>query len=101
MLYDEDSLKDRDIYLFLNLSVENMLKVATKYRIKKEVDYTFIDFFLNDPTSSDQRPLKLNSKFKSDVKQSTQLKKVNRYFGVHDSQNDNLDIIEEEDLQAF
>lgn len=93
MLYDEESLKDRDIYLFLNLSVENMLKVATKYRIKKEVDYTFIDFFLNDPTSSDQRPLKLNSKFKSDVKHAAQLKRVNRYFGVHDSQNDNLDII--------
>jgi len=48
MLYDE-KIQDRHIYLFLNIGLDNLLKVATKYRIKKEIDYTYIDFFLNDP----------------------------------------------------
>ena len=38
-----------------------MLKVAEKYGIKKEIDYPQIDIFLNDPTGSDDRPLKYNS----------------------------------------
>ena len=55
----------KDIYLLLNLSSENMLKVAQKFKIKKNIDYTSFDFYLNDPTLSDERPIKMNSIFKS------------------------------------
>lgn len=36
VLYDKEVLH-RHIYLFLNLSTDNLLRVANKYRIKKEV----------------------------------------------------------------
>jgi hypothetical protein len=51
----------RDIYLFLNLSIENMLKVAARFKIKKELNYSNIDMSLNDPSSSDGRPLRFHS----------------------------------------
>lgn len=52
ILYDKH-VEEREIYLFLTISTENLLRVANKYRIKKEVDYTFFDFYLNDPTTKD------------------------------------------------
>lgn len=60
MLYDEE-LKDKTIYIFLNLSNENRLKMASRYQMKKEIDYSIIDFYLNEPTNKDWRPLKFHS----------------------------------------
>jgi hypothetical protein len=56
--------------------------VANRYRIKKEVEYTHFDFFLNDPTTDDQRPVKLHSKFITDKENAAQLKHISRYFNV-------------------
>ena len=56
----------RDLYLFLNLSIENMLKVASKFEMKKAIDYSSLDFGLNDPTTRDDRPIKYNSKYRQD-----------------------------------
>jgi hypothetical protein len=59
-----------------------MLKVASRFRIKKELDYTSIDFFINDPSTSDQRPIKLNTQMQGNEDMVSQLKHINRYFGV-------------------
>lgn len=81
VLYGKEA-EERDIYLFLNMNTDNLLKVANRYRIKKEVDYTFIDFYLNDPTTRDERPIKFNSKFKSDKHSVIRQKHLKRYFKV-------------------
>lgn len=60
LLYDDDGSNQR-IFLFLNLSVENRIKMAARYKMKKEIDYSQIDFFINDPTGKDSRPLKVHS----------------------------------------
>ncbi len=81
VLYGKD-VEERDIYLFLNMNTDNLLRVANRYRIKKEVDYTFLDFYLNDPTTHDGRPIKFNSKFKSDKHSVVQQKHMKRHFKV-------------------
>lgn len=58
--------KVKSVYIFLSLSVENMLRVAGRYEIKKEVEYSTIDLFLNDPSAEDNRPIKYHSKIKED-----------------------------------
>jgi len=40
----------------------NLLKSADRYKIKKEVDYSQIDLFLNDPCDYQHRPYKYNTK---------------------------------------
>lgn len=97
VLYDKD-VTQRHIFLFLTLSTENLLRVANKYRIKKEVEYTHFDFFLNDPTSHDDRPIKLNSKFISDRHNALQLKHISRFFNVKERAAKAEDIIEEIEL---
>ncbi len=82
--YDKHS-KGNNIYLVLSLPTENLLRVANKYRIKKEVDYSAFDFYLNDPCSEDGRPLRLNSKFKSDFENRKHQKQISRYFMLHQS----------------
>ena len=42
-----------------------MLRVGQKFKIKKRIDFTSFDFFLNDPMLTDKRPIKMNSMFKS------------------------------------
>ena len=56
----------KDLYLFLNLSIDNMLKVASRYEIKKMIDYSNLDFSLNDPTTADERPIKYHSRYRQD-----------------------------------
>ena len=56
----------KDLYLFLNLSIENMLKVASRFEIKKAIDYSNLDFSLNDPTTIDDRPIKYHSRYRQD-----------------------------------
>lgn len=65
LLYNKE-LTERSIYLFLTMNTENLLRVANKYRIKKEIDFTAFDFYLNDPTTPDNRPIRMNGKFKMD-----------------------------------
>ena len=55
-----------DLYLFLNLSTMNMLKVASRFEIKKAIDYSNLDFGLNDPTTPDERPIKYHSRYRQD-----------------------------------
>ena len=83
MLYDEQ-IEDRRIFLFLNLSTTNRLRVAARFRIKKEVDYSSVDFFLNDPTGKDYRPLKLHSAFRGDPSVVHNFKQTSRFFGRQD-----------------
>jgi hypothetical protein len=97
ILYDKEG-EEREIYLFLNINVDNLLRVANKYRIKKEVDYTFFDFFLNDPTTKDDRPIKLHSKCKSDHQSVIQHKHLSRYFRIKEGEAKDEDVIEERDL---
>ena len=49
------------------------------------MDYTAIDFFLNEATSSDHRQLKFHSQLINDSILNDQMKKVSRYFKVIDS----------------
>jgi len=72
--------KVRYIYLFLNLSQDNLMKIGNRYRIKKSIDTTNFDFSLNDPMAEDFRPLKLHSSFRKEKYFLEQLKKVSRYF---------------------
>lgn len=82
MLYNEDQT-EKDIYLFLTISPKNLLSLAKRYRIKKEIDYACIDFFLNEPTSKDERPIRLNSALKPDVALQKQAKEISRYLEVN------------------
>jgi hypothetical protein len=93
LLYDEMQ-ENKDIFLFLSLTSENYVNLAKKYRIKKEIDYTFIDFFLNEPSSDDHRPHRYSSEIKTDKHLLTRIKSINRYFQVSNSQHDTTDIIE-------
>jgi len=85
LLYDEE-LEDKTLYIFLNLSLDNRLKIATHYRMKKEIDYSLIDFFLNEPTGKDQRPLKLHSMMEHYPKLITDSKRLSRYFKMVEHQ---------------
>lgn len=60
LVYDEE-LKDERIFLFLNLNIENRLKMACRFSIKKEIDYSLIDFYLNEAYTEDGRPIKAHS----------------------------------------
>ena len=88
VIYEED-LKDKKLLFLINLSFENRLRLATKYEMKKEIDYSVVDFFINEPFSPDQRPLKLHSSFTQDksMKEMQQVfKKISRHFKVFDPQ---------------
>ena len=82
----------------MTITQDNLLKMGSNYRIKKEIDYTSFDFFLNDPSSSDQRPLKLNSQVKEDEEISSFLKQVNRFLDAPMSRGQNVGIIDEQEL---
>lgn len=69
------------------------MNVAKRYRIKKEIDYTFIDFYLNDPIGKDQRPLKYASSVKTDKFLQEPIKAINRYFKVSNTAHETTDII--------
>ena len=58
---DKTMVHVRDIYLFLNLSIENLLKVAARFMVKKELHYSILDMSLNDPSTSDGRPFRFHS----------------------------------------
>jgi hypothetical protein len=49
------------VLIFLTLSEDNLTKVADRYRIKKEVYSSYLDFYVNDPVDSLGRPLKFHS----------------------------------------
>ena len=91
----------RDIYIFLNLSIENMLKVAGRFEIKKELDYSVIDFFLNDPSTDDNRPIKYHSKIKMDTGRREQIKQLSRFFHIKESFDINSDVLEEKELSLL
>ena len=60
------------------------MRLAAKYQMKKEIDYSIVDFFLNEPKGYDNRPLKIHS-FETYDKNLMQLfKKVSRYFKIID-----------------
>lgn len=75
-----------------------MLKIASRFRIKKQVDYSVIDFFLNDPTTSDKRPIKINSKIKKDPLLLHEVKKMSRYFNNKNNHYSSNEIIYEHNL---
>ena len=88
MIYNEE-LKDKKLFFFISLTFENRMRLATKYEMKKEIDYSVVDFFINEPFSADQRPIKLHSDFTQnkcmkDMKQM--IKRVGRHFNIFDSQ---------------
>jgi hypothetical protein len=41
------------------------MKLADRHQIMKEVNMKEVDFYLNDPVDSAQRPLKFNSYFRN------------------------------------
>ena len=99
MLYNEEQT-EKDIYLFLTVSPQNLLNLAKRYRIKKEIDYTCIDFYLNEPTSKDDRPIRLNSALKPDAVLQGHVKEMSRYLQVnHTAASSALEVIEERELK--
>lgn len=94
MLYNEEQT-EKDIYLFLTVSPQNLLNLAKRYRIKKEIDYTCIDFYLNEPTSKDERPIRLNSALRIDNGLQKSVKEISRYFEVnHTTPSATLEVIQ-------
>lgn len=91
LVYDEE-LKDERIFLFLNLSVENRLKMACKFEIKKEIDYSLIDFYLNEACTEDGRPIKVHSTQLQRYEVRTFYKQLSRYFKIHDPYMNNITI---------
>ena len=75
-----------------------MMKVADRYRIKKSIDQTNFDFSLNDPSTQDERPIKLNRALRVDQKYLTDLKKLSRYFKTYEQIETNAEIMEEVEL---
>ena len=94
----DESFTRNHIYVLLTLNPENLMRVASKYRIKKELDYTAIDFYLNEAVSEDQRPVKTNSVVRSDEEQIQMLKRINRYFKLPDKIDTTTASIEEVEL---
>ena len=66
--------------------------------MKKEVDYSQIDFFLNDPCGVDGRPLKLHSSYKTSAAVVPHNKQTNRYFNVRDRFLETNGVIDEHDI---
>ena len=60
------------------------MKTAALYKMKKEIDYSIMDFYLNEPYGKDLRPLKLHSEQKHDKKLTTLNKRLGRYFHMTD-----------------
>lgn len=60
-----DEGKETCVYFLLSHSVENFLKLADRHHIMKKVNMKEIDFYLNDPVDSAQRPLRIHSYFKN------------------------------------
>lgn len=87
--------------MFLNLSLDNMFRVSTRYSIKKEIDYSIFDFHLNDPTSYDQRPIRFNSEFREDKVFRSQMQNVQRFFHIRESTNIRTELIDEARLSLL
>ncbi len=71
------------------------MKIANRYRIKKSIDQTNFDFSMNDPSTQDERPIKLHSSLKVDQKYLADLKKLSRYFKTYENIETNASITEE------
>jgi hypothetical protein len=67
--------------------------------MKKEIDYSLIDFFLNEPTNTDQRPVKLHSEMENYPDMEKNFKKICRYFKMVEKQFD-TEIINEAPLKT-
>jgi hypothetical protein len=91
----------RFLYMFLNLSTENMLKVASRYEVKKAMDYSTLDFSLNDPTTEDNRPIKYHSRYKADRDRREEFKHLSRFFSVREQNDINTEIIDEVELSLL
>lgn len=78
-----------------------MLKVAGRFEVKKELDYSVIDFFLNDPSTYDNRPIKYHSKIKIDDARKKEIKALNRFFRTKESFDINTDILDEKELSLL
>jgi hypothetical protein len=91
----------QDIYLFLSLSTENMLRAGSRYAVKKEIDYSIFDFHLNDPTTRDQRPVRLHSELKGDKRRQEEIKRLERFFKIKEMNNLKTDIIEEKEISCL
>ena len=91
-------MKNRCIYLFLKLSLDNLYRVALKYRMKKEIDYSLVDFYYNQ-ASANHRPVKNSSYLKEQEILLKSIKKINRYFKVKEISHMDEEIVEEKDLK--
>ena len=58
--------------------------MAAKYKIKKQIDYSLIDLYLNDPVGNDNRPLKIHTDHKYNQSLLILYKRISRYFGIDD-----------------
>lgn len=65
----------RALYILLYLPDSSMIKAANKYHIKKEVDYTQIDPFLNEPMDEANRPIRYHSSVMSRLEENKKNKK--------------------------
>jgi ABC-type uncharacterized transport system permease subunit len=61
----EAEKKHEVIYILVTQTTENLMRSADRHRIKKQVDYSQIDLFLNDPCDYSNRPYKFNSQIKN------------------------------------
>ena len=58
--------------------------MASKYKIKKEINMSSFDFLVNDPTDSKLRPIKINSELKSQAYAGFKeaIKRLNKDLGL-------------------
>jgi hypothetical protein len=83
LLYNEE-MQNKRLFFFLSMSIENRLTTAAKYRIKKEIDYSKVDLYLNDPTGKDGRPLKLHNDHSFNQSLLVFYKRISRFFDTND-----------------
>ena len=55
---------EKAVYFLISQSIDNLMKLASRYKIKKEVKMSYIDFHLNDPLDKYERPLKYHTSLK-------------------------------------
>jgi hypothetical protein len=78
----EDGKDKKYVYFLISQNMVNLMKLADKYNIQKEIGMTEIDFCVNDPMDSSGRPLKYNSIFGGESEYQRKQKIIGRLLNL-------------------
>ena len=49
------------VYILIKQNISNLMKAADRFKIKKQVDYSQLDLFMNEPVDKLGRPFQNNT----------------------------------------